>query len=669
MFERISAKDAAAAALLADEEKLPAPILKEKLDDTGLVSSATADVGITLDCYTGRFSAPEYWIEIQVRNLDQPDAGWGILKSKAQFNAAEDIVIPITVAAPRGGFLHSNLEVQYVIYEDLNGVAGNASEYSDPAPFIVDRYGPYRAINDQNSRPPLKVVLPATLPSPITSTYIANNPTIPGNVLPNNFTETVGQFADGDMVQLFLGPDMFNKDDKYKVGAPFPMVGAANTPFLLPTSAFTADAIQYLYYILTDKSDNESLPSIAEPLRLSVLDPPGQGEIFVPLAPSPEAGSTDDLLDNADYQAVIEARVRAFANPQPTLDQIEIKWGSQPYSLLTPATAFDVVFRGAAFNKLLRDEYGAQVGPQPVTVLYRIVRGSEIFPSNPKVINIDFSVPGPENPGEPGTPNTRLTPARFFGRGTPPSGLNTLRDVDANLLVDVEIDIWTVGTPPQAGYNINLVRPDGTVIQPPQPIGTLIPGDMLRFTIPWSAIEPGGNTTQLFHYIVTGPGTTNPNISPPTSVQVIDAVTQALPPPVFQRLVSGEVRCSSLVDIPGTTPLDHYLEVFVAGDLRMVRNRKLTLNARVFRPRTGTPAATQTFSIDVDVTDAIRLSGYTFRLPYRALLMYLRIGTLEVTATTTFDDGVVGRGFASVGGRSVVVNAYCDKEAVTPTSP
>ena len=49
--------------------------------------------------------------------------------------------------------------------------------------------------------------------------------------------------------------------------------------------------------------------------------------------------------------------------------------------------------------------------------------------------------------------------------------------------------------------------------------------------------------------------------------------------------------------------------------------------------------------------------------------MYLRIGTLEVTATTTFDDGVVGRGFASVGGRSVVVNAYCDKEAVTPTSP
>lgn len=310
--------------------------------------------------------------------------------------------------------MHRHEEMRYVIYEDLGGVAGDPSEFSDPAPFIVDRYGPYRSVNDGNSKPPLKVVLPSTLPSPLTSTYIANNPTIPGNVLPNNFTEAVGQFADGDMVQLFLGPDMFNKDDKYKVGSPFPMLGAANTPFSFPTSAFTADATQYLYYILTDKSGNQSLPSSAELLKVSVLDPPGQGQIFIPLAPSPESGTTDDLLDNADYQAVIEARVRAFTNHQPTLDQIEIKWGSQPYSLLTPATAFDVVFKGAALNALIRAEYGAQVGPQPVTVLYRVVRGSEIFPSTPKVINVDLSVPGPVNPGEPGTPNINLTPARFF---------------------------------------------------------------------------------------------------------------------------------------------------------------------------------------------------------------------------------------------------------------
>ena len=667
MVDKLSARDAAA--LLDMDPTLPAPILVEKLDGTGLVSSATADVGFTLNCYTGQFSSPEDWIEIQFRDLNQPDAGWGVLKAKARLNVAEDIVTPISIVAPRGGFLHSDFKLRYVIYQDLGGVAGDPSEVSEEEPFKVDRYGPYESVNKLNTRNPLKVVLPTTLPSPITSTYIANNPTIPGNVLPNDFAEEVGQFADGDMVQLYLGPEMMSEDDKYKVGPPFPMLDAVNTPFLLPTSAFTADAIQYLYYILTDKSGNDSLPAVAERLRVTVLDPPGQGEIFIPLAPSPEGGSTDDLLDNADYQAGSEGRVRAYANPQPTLDQIEIKVGTQPYSLLTPATAFDVVFRGAAFNKLLRDEYGTQVGPQPVTVLYRIVRGSEIFPSNPKVINIDFSVPGPENPGEPGTPNIRLTPARFFGRGTPPSGLNTLRDVDANLLVDVEIDIWTVGTPPQAGYNINLVRPDGTIIQPPQPIGTLIPGDMLRFTIPWSAIEPGGNTTQFFHYIVTGPGTTNPNISLSTPVEVIGAVTQALPPPVFQRLTSGEVRCTSLVAIPGTTPPDHYAEVFVAGDTRMVPGRKLILNARVFRPRTGTAAATRLFSTDVDITDAIRLSGYTFRLPYRDLLMYLRIGTLEVTATTTFSDGVVGRGFASVGGRSVVVNAYCDKELVTPTSP
>lgn len=667
MVDKISARDAAA--ILAINPTLPAPILVEKLDDTGLVATATADTGITLMCYTGQFSAPEYWIEVQSRDLNRPDADWGVMKKKAQLNVAEDILTPIVITAPSGGFLHRHEEMRYVIYEDLGGVAGDPSEFSDPAPFIVDRYGPYRSVNDGNSKPPLKVVLPSTLPSPLTSTYIANNPTIPGNVLPNNFTEAVGQFADGDMVQLFLGPDMFNKDDKYKVGSPFPMLGAANTPFSFPTSAFTADATQYLYYILTDKSGNQSLPSSAELLKVSVLDPPGQGQIFIPLAPSPESGTTDDLLDNADYQAVIEARVRAFTNHQPTLDQIEIKWGSQPYSLLTPATAFDVVFKGAALNALIRAEYGAQVGPQPVTVLYRVVRGSEIFPSTPKVINVDLSVPGPVNPGEPGTPNINLTPARFFGRGTPPSGQDTLKDVDANLPVNVEVDIWTTGAPPQAGYMINLVRPDGTIIQPPQPIGTLLPGETLKFTIPWSAIEPGGNVKQLFHYIVTGPGTTKPNISPATPVDVIGAITQALPAPVFQRLTSGEVRCTSLVDIPGTTPPDHYLELFVAGDTRMVVGRKLTLNAKVFRPRTGTPLVTQPFSTDVDITDAIRLSGYTFRLPYRALLIYLRIGTLEVTVTTTFADGVVGRGFASVGGRSVVVNAYCDKEIVTPTTP
>ncbi|WP_438869258.1 hypothetical protein [Pseudomonas sp. L1(2025)] len=667
MVDKISARDAAA--LLATLPTLPAPILVERLDDTGLVNTTTADAGMTLNCYTGQFSTPEDWVDIQFKNLSQPDSDWGILKAKAQLKAPEDAITSIFVAAQRGGFPHLNYLCRYAIYQDLGGVAGDLSEYSDSSPFIVDRYGPYRSVNDQNSRPPLKVLLPATLPSPITGTYIDNNPTIPGNVPPNNFTETVGQFADGDMIQLFLGPDMFNKDDKYKVGAPFLMMDAANTPFSLPTTAFTTDAIQYLYYILTDKSGNESLPAIAEPLRVSVLDPPGRGQIFIPLAPSPELGNTDDLLDNADYQAGIEARVRAYTNSQPTLDQNEIKWGSQPYSLLTPASAFDVVFKGAALNALIRAEYGVQVGPQPVTVFYRVVRGSEIFQSDPKVIKVDLSVPGPVNPGDPGTPNINLPPARFFGQGTPPSGQNILREVDANLRVNVEIDIPTTGAPPQTGYMINLVRPDGTIIQPPEPIGTLLPGDMLKFTIPWSDIVAGGNVKQPFHYNVTGPGTTNPNISPATEVDVIDAVSHTLPLPVFQRLTGGQVRCTSLVDIPGTTPLDHYVEVYVPGDPLMVSSRKLTLNARVVSPRTGLPTVTRLFDTYVEITDAIRLSGYTFRLPYRDLLIYLRIGTLEVTVTTTFADGAVARVTTSVVGRSVIVNSYCDKEIVTPTTP
>ncbi|WLH70767.1 hypothetical protein [Pseudomonas sp. FP2309] len=663
--------DKVAAVMLASVPTLPKPDIRERLDETGIISSATADIGITLECRTGRFSDELTWIEIQQRDLNQPSTGWSVLIAPFQTGVPEDTVLAVPIPAPvdTAGFVHGRFELRYALYLDFDGVAGDLDEFSIATPFIVDRIGPYRAAGLGNSVQPPVAPYPATVPTPITKAFLDANPTIEVIVPPNSYTIASGQYQPGDMIQFYLSPNLFPQD-MYKIGDPVPMQAAPGTPYSLPSSAYTTGGVMNLFHVITDKAGNPSLPSFSETRQVVLSDPPEQKDIFFPLAPAPEpvpgpGPSTDDLLNIADYVAGIEAHVRTYLNHLP-IDRIEIKWGSQPYSLLSaPFTTFPLIFK-SGLNDLIKAEYGTKEGPQPTTVLYRIVQGTQTFESLPKIVKVDLSVPGPVNPGEPGTVNPNLKPAQFTGGGPTPV-LNTLNESDAGLPVTVIIPLWTV-PPPMPGQTVTVVRPDGTSILPPQTIGTQLPGEDLTFTIPWSDIEPGGNTVQNFRYIVESLTTSNPNLGPSTAVTVINAVTQALPPPVFRRLQSGQLTCSSLGPLPQSTPPDYFAQVFVAGDPRMVVGQMLNLTVRVYRPRVGPVVEENQDVFPQMITEAIRLTGFTFTIPFRPLIITARLGVAVATVSTMFAGGVIGRGTVTVNARSVLSQSYCDLTPV-PEGP
>jgi len=666
---------ARAAAILAGPATLDPTSIVEALNPaTGLISTATARVGITVRCPLGQVSDDFDWIEVEIQDLSKPLPNWVTLHGPIQFMlpaAGNFIDVTITAPAGVGGFGHGQFQLRHKLFVnafDDSGaeVPSDSLEFSPGTPFTVDRIAPYASLAGREV-PPAALYTGTLLPgAPLTGTVIIADGGVPFDIPDNRFAIPSGQWALGDTLQCYWSQRMI-PEPAFEVGAqipPRPMLPNGNK-FTLPAAAIVGDGTWNFFYTITDAAGNVSRPSVVRPFVVSLLPAPEQKEIFIPLAPAPEGGSLDNLLNIADYVALIEAHVRTYLNHQPTLDQVQLKWGAQPFTALSPTfTTFPLVFSGTTLNTLIKADYANRKGPQPTDVQYRIVRNGENFDSLIKTVNVDLSVAGPENPGEPGSRNPALNQAHIFGEGSLVPDVLTADH--ANKPITVQIVLWTAPETPKAGDWIHMVGNDGIAVLPPFQITTQLPGDLITFQIPWDAGLIKANGPQTIHYFVassaTPAATDNVNRAPDTPITVTDAVMIALAPPQFVRVSTGQNIqwfCDSFGPKPQVTPPNYDGQIFVPGDPRYVLGATLTLAVRVFTPRTGTPTADQIQTFTTTITPAVIASGFTFTVPF-ALLKVARLGRVHVTSIAPLTGNVSGRGNAGVNARSVLSNSFCD---------
>ncbi|PHN26097.1 hypothetical protein [Pseudomonas sp. ICMP 460] len=661
MSTKLSAR---AAALLAGPATLDPTTIVEALNPvTGLISAATAVVGITVKCPLGAVSDDRDWIVLQQQDLSKPLPNWIPIYGPVQFMLpAAGNSIDISVPAPigSGGFVHGQFEIQHLLFVNSFDDTGaerpsDALEFSKGTPFKVDRIAPYASLIGRDV-PPVAVYT-GTLPvgAPLTQSIINADGGLPFTIPDNTYALPSGQWELGDTLRFYFSQGLVPLP-AFEVGGTVPprlMLQTGNR-FTVPASAIVGSGNWNFFYTITDAAGNVSRPSVVRTFLVALLPAPALLEIFLPLAPAPEGGSLDNLLNIADYIAIIEAHIRTYLNHQPALDQCQLKWGTQPFTAVSATfTNFPLIYSGGALNPLIIADYAKRRGPQPTAVQYRIVRNGETFDSPIKTINVDLSVTGPENPGEPGSRNPALNQAHIFGEGSLVPDVLTADH--ANKPVTVQIVLWTAADLPAPGQWIHVVGNDGIAVLPPFEITVQLPGDTITFAIPWASNLIKFNGPQNIHYFVapsaTPALTDNLNRAPDTPITVTDVVTITLAPPQFVRVLgtgpSTIWNCDSFGPRPQVTPADYDGRVFVPADARLVLGATLTLSVRVVAPRTGIPTADQTRTFTQIITPAIVASGFTFIVPF-GLLKIARLGRVEVTSIAQLTGSISGRGNASV---------------------
>ncbi|WDU65295.1 hypothetical protein LRS56_13080 [Pseudomonas poae] len=318
---------------------LDEPVIIEALDPaTGLIPAAMTNGDLTLRCDLGPFSADGDWIEVQRRDLSLAAETWTTMVGPFQFvmptdgSTFMDVPVPVP-ASDTQGWAHGRYQLRFALYVNSNDGTGDrpssVSEDSPGAPLTIDIIPPYS--NGRVDSPPLAPVYvgPPIPGGQIDAGFLTGAGaggltfTIPDNAYPT----PSGQWALGDTIQYYFSEQLFPQPAS-EVGAlipPRPMAQTGNT-FVLPASAITTSGRLNFFYTITDRAGNVSAPSAAVVFPVLLLPAPVLEPIVIPLAPAPEDGGTDNLLNISDYVAGILAQVRAYT-PLPTTDRIQLIWG------------------------------------------------------------------------------------------------------------------------------------------------------------------------------------------------------------------------------------------------------------------------------------------------------------------------------------------------------
>ncbi|MCF4981111.1 hypothetical protein GIW61_22295 [Pseudomonas gessardii] len=447
------------------------------------------------------------------------------------------------------------------------------------------------------------------------------------------------------MINVYFSPVMDPRPEYLVTGAGVPMPPPpAQSSYFLPASQIILSGLYYIFYTITDRAGNVSRPSFNEFRTVSLLTDPVPLEPFLPLAPAPRDGSTDDLLSIADYVQGIKLHIEQYLNFATGLDKFETQWESEPFGPQSPElSGFPVVFSN--MNDAIKAAYTATLGPQTVSVRYRIDRNGVFFLSPAKTVRLDLSVEGPVLPGtlEPGEMNPGLNPAQVFGADS--AELNTLRIGDANQPVTIVIPLWNIAALPHPGNEFYLYWGASKERVGPFPLSTTVPGADATFTIPWEVVARHGNNMQPVSYSVIGPGTINENPSPVTTVNVIDAVTVELAPAEYERLEFGDWTCLSLAQrMPGSPPVLAAI-LRIPGDVRLVVGNTVKVTVTITNEYPELPPGP--FVLDITtppLTAGDVANGFNVDIIYRPFLAQVPFGPCEVTYTTNVAGGGVGRG-------------------------
>ncbi|CAM2776173.1 hypothetical protein SAMN04490207_0748 [Pseudomonas gessardii] len=627
---------------------IDAPTIAEALDNaTGLIPAVVARAGITVECRTGLISIPSDWLGIQIRTTTDPLPTWRTFLAPFQINETPvpgiiDRFIP--APPPELEFQHGFYELKVVQYRNAGGVPGAARDESNPAAFRVDLIAPY-AVASSREQPTVPTLVNAPAGTVIDNAFLINQGGLEISIPPNTFSSQPGRFEAGDMINVYFSPVMDPRPEYLVTGAGVPMLPPpAQSSYFLPASQIILSGLYYIFYTITDRAGNVSRPSFNEFRTVSLLTDPVPLEPFLPLAPAPRDGSTDDLLSIADYVQGIKLHIEQYLNFATGLDKFETQWESEPFGPQSPElSGFPVVFSN--MNDAIKAAYTATLGPQTVSVRYRIDRNGVFFLSPTKTVRLDLSVEGPVLPGtlEPGEVNPGLNPAQVFGEVS--DELNTLRIGDANRPVTIVIPLWNIAALPHPDNQFYLYWGASKERVGPFPLSTTVPGADATFTIPWEVVARHGNNMQPVSYSVIGPGTINENPSPVTTVNVIDAVTVELAPAEYERLEFGDWTCLSLAQrMPGSPPVLAAI-LHIPGDVRLVVGNTVTVTVTITNEYPELPPGP--FVLDITTppltTDDVA-NGFNVDIIYRPFLAQVPFGPCEVTYTTNVAGGGIGRG-------------------------
>ncbi|OAE11394.1 hypothetical protein AZH11_19925 [Pseudomonas simiae] len=671
MSTPVSAK--VAAILAAGPTLRPPEVLGALNPATGLISAEASKLPPTLRCELGSESQSDDWIEIRMQNLSLPLPNWVTRYGPAQFtitstDATLDVIVPFTQSEINaGGIQDGRYQFEYRIFVndfDENDVERPQEEFnfSMPGNFTVDRFAPWSSqIN--SVQPPVSTYTGTGDPAqPLTQAIINNDVGVPFNLANNTYPFPAGQFALGDTYTHYWSPNTVPLP-AFEVGTTLALP-TGNT-FTVPARFITGGGVWYYFYTCTDAAGNVSRPSIVNRFNVSLLPTPTQLDIFIPLAPAPVGGSVDDLLDITDYLARIEFQ-GTYTDPQFNLDKIQWKVGSQPWTPLSATfTTLPVVFSGTVLNDLLKTEYGKQRGPVPIPMQFRVDQNGVTTDSPPKIVNVDLSVPGAENPGEPGSRNPNLNPVHIFGQGSRVPDVLTAGH--ANKDITAQIVLWTAQDIPGPNMWIHMVGSDGIAVLPPFEITNELPGATVSFPIPWDSGFIKFNGVQFIHYFIASSATPAPtdniNRAPDTEITVTDAVMVSLQPPEFVN-AKGPVGkrawiCDSMGPRPQVIPANYDGRIFVPGNDRFVLSQMLQLVVRI-----TSPTADAFITLEQRITPQVKASGFTFIVPF-SFLRPLRFGLVQVTSIAPLEGNVSGRGNNTINGRTTLSNTYCDFVLVT----
>lgn len=626
---------------------IDAPTIVEALDDaTGLIPALVARAGITIECRTGLISVPTDWLGVQIRTTTDPVPSWRTFVSPFQINLSPvpgivEVFVP--APGPEFEFPHGFYELKVTQYRNAGGAPGPARDESNPGAFRVDLIAPY-AVAASREQPTVPVLLNAPAGTIIDNAFLINEGGLEIGIPPNTFAPQSGRFEAGDMINVYFSPVMDPRPE-YLVSPGVPMLPPPqSSSFFLPASQITLSGLYYIFYTITDRALNVSRPSFNEFRTVSLLADPVLLPPFLPLAPAPRNGSTDDLLSIADYVQGIDLHIEQYLNFATGLDKFETQWEAEPFGpQTTELSGFPVVFNN--MNDAIKAAYTATLGPQTVTVRYRTERNGIFFLSPGKPLRLDLSVEGPLLPGtlEPGDVNPGLNPPQVFGADS--NELNTLRIGDANQPVTIVIPLWTIAALPHANNEFYLYWGTSKERVGPFPLSTIVPGADATFTIPWDVVARHGNNMQPVSYSVIGPGTINENPSPVATVNVIDAVTVELAPARFENLEFGDWTCQSLVQRqPGSPPVLVAI-LFIPGDVRLVVGNTVDVTITITNQYPGLPTGPFTRTIPTPpLTAADVANGFNVEVIYRPFLAQVPFGPCEVTYTTNVAGGGIGRG-------------------------
>ncbi|QXH65147.1 hypothetical protein [Pseudomonas asgharzadehiana] len=678
MIDKISTK----AVIIGGSPTLEVIEVQDVIDTAiGLVSRVAATSSLRLLCPSGDFSEDGDWIEIFSRDPDSslPDA-WTRIFGPVQFfgaTAGGNISVVIDAPAGSGGFPHGKRRLRHQLF--VNDFAdpsipgsvdrpSDVGEYSPEVKVEFDQYTAYESIGNK-VRPPAPQYT-GSLPAgaPVTAAHLATAGGLPFSIPDNAYAIESGKWHPGDVIRFYWtkGDTALDAEEVGGLVPPRPMLQTGNV-FTLPASAITQSGEYKLIYTISDRMDRPGLPSVASrPFTVALAPAP---ENLQPIIIDQAPDLIDNLLNIADLTPGPTGSLAAYTNFDLTKDQYQIIWGGQPASQWFPVTQFPITLNQALLTPLALADYGTTKGPKPTAVKYNLRRDGEVIDGPTTTINVDFSVTGPDNPGTPGSPNTRLLPVKIFGQGS--TELNTLRFAHAGNPVTAEVELWVGADVPAPGMWIHLVWSDGSLVAPPFEITTQAEGAIVRWEFPWSYVAAAGNGIKNVHYFIASTpvptAADNRNRSPDTPVEVIDAVTSTLVAPRYLGVrgtgLTEQWNCDSLRVLPLTTPNTFVGQIFVPADTRMAEGQQLKLELRLFRPRTGTPIDDRKQTYSVTVTRVIKDNGHTFNIPF-SFLKEARLGRAEAVVTVALDDGTTGRGEAAVNIRTTLSTSYCDLSPV-----